>query len=80
MEESGHIGIVTVNPEAIADIDVARVVGLASAVVWHVDGSSVLGETEYLSVGVDPVGVFHLGHRVLVVGGLGVRSWVSDTG
>ena len=44
MEESRDIAVVALQPQPIADVDLAVVVALAVVIVWAVDRSAVFGE------------------------------------
>lgn len=79
MVEGGLVRVVTVRvEETIANVDVAILTLCSVIVVWRVDGSTVLGDTEGRLVwNVEPLGL-HVGLEVSHVVGFGVdHGWIG---
>ena len=51
MKLRGHIGVVTANFHAVANVDLAAAILLAVRIEWRVDGTTVLGKANDFTVG-----------------------------
>jgi len=84
MEESGDVGIVTVDHSAIANINVAVSILFQVVVKWTIDWLTVFGETENRSVWLNIPSVSNVGKDIICLksktGGAIVPFWVSSAG
>ena len=81
MEESGDIGIVSIDHSAIANINIAISVLFQVVVVWTIDWLSIFRETENSSVWFDIPSVSNGGKDIsrldLYTSGVVVPCWVN---
>ena len=84
MEESGDIGIMSINHSAIANINVAVSVLFQVVVVWTIDWLTVFRETENSSVWLNIPRVSNVGKDVICLksktSGAIVPFWISSAG